>query len=68
MTDRFYALTVVLEKDMREDDAKCLIEAIGMMRHVLDVKGNITNPECFMAQTRERRVFTEKLFKLLDDK
>lgn len=32
MTDRFHTLTVVLEHDMRDDDAQALISAIGQLR------------------------------------
>ena len=38
MTDRIHALTVVLDEDMRIDDAEPLVQAIRMMRHVADVQ------------------------------
>lgn len=65
MTDRYYALTVVLEKDIHEDDAEQIINAIRMIKYVLDVKGNVSTPETWMAQVRERRDIGEKLFKIL---
>lgn len=65
MTDRYYALTVVLEKDIRSDDAEQIMDAIRMLKYVLDVKGNVSNPETYMAQARERRDIGEKLFKIL---
>lgn len=37
MTDRYYALTVVLEEALREDDAENLITAIKQLRHVRSV-------------------------------
>ena len=40
MTDRYNILTVALEKDLRDDDAQALINAIKMMRGVADVAGN----------------------------
>lgn len=43
MTDRFNALTVVLEKDIREDDAQALLSAIGQLRGVLTVSGNVAD-------------------------
>lgn len=65
MTDRYYALTVVLEKDIRSDDAKQIMDAIRMIKYVLDVKGNVATPETWMAEARTRRELGEKLFKIL---
>jgi len=65
MTDRYYALTVILEKDMRDDDAQSVIDAILMMKHVLSVKGNISNPETWMAEERAKRELGEKILGIL---
>ena len=65
MTDRYYALTVILEKDMRDDDAECVINAIKMMKFVLDVKGNIANPDTWMAEERARRELGQKLLDIV---
>lgn len=54
MTDRFSTLTVVLEHDIREDDAKVLIDAIRQLRGVADVKGNVSSHAEYMAMTRLR--------------
>ena len=43
MTDRYNALTVVMEKDMRDDDAEALIAAIRQLRGVLSVSGNVAD-------------------------
>jgi len=67
MTDRFYALTVLLEKDIRADDAEKIIDAIRMIRFVLDVKGNISNPDTCMAESRAKAEIGKKLFKVLYD-
>jgi len=42
MTDRYCAPTVVLDKDIRSDDAEAIINAIKMVKHVLDVKPQVT--------------------------
>jgi hypothetical protein len=68
MTDRYYALTVVLETDLRSDDAVPVIEAIKMIRGVLDVKPLVTNAEIYMAQERARRELINKIFEVLKDK
>jgi len=38
VTDRYMALTVVLERDMREDDAAGLITALRQLKGVADVR------------------------------
>lgn len=65
MTDRYNALTVVLEQDIRDDDAEPLIEAIKMLRGVLDVQGNVSSANFFVAQSRADREWREKLRKLI---
>lgn len=54
MTDRYHSLTVVLERDTREEDAQGLIAAISMLKGVLTVGGNVASPESYMAQERVR--------------
>jgi hypothetical protein len=65
MTDRYYSLTVALEKDMRDDDAEPIINAIKMIRGVLEVKGNISGLEMWTAEERCRREIGEKLLKVV---
>lgn len=49
MTDRVNYLTVTLESGIREDDARPLIEAIKLMRGVVDVTINADDPVSFSA-------------------
>lgn len=65
MTDRVFALTVVLEADTRTDDVEALTNAIKMFRGVLDVTNHIANPSTYMAQERARRELGEKLWGVL---
>jgi len=65
MTDRFYALTVALEKDTRDDDAERIIHAIKMIKGVLDVKGNISNPDVWMSEERAKQELKIKIYNLL---
>ena len=37
MSDRYHSLTVVLDQDIRDDDARSLIKAISYMRNVIKV-------------------------------
>lgn len=65
MTDRFNSLTVVLEKDMRDDDAEALIAAIRQLRGVLSVSGNVADPSDYIAQQRARHELGDKLWQVL---
>jgi len=65
MTDRFNALIVVLENDIREDDAKPLIEAIEQLRGVLKVTGNVADLSSQIAETRARRELEQKIWDAL---
>lgn len=65
MTDRFNSLTIVLEKDIREDDAHALIQAITMLRGVLSVEGHVADINAHVAQARVRRELMEGLVKVI---
>lgn len=66
MTDRFNYLIVGLEKETREDDAEYLINAIKMLNGVLDVKGNVSNPDHWIAQQTVRIELRKKLWDVLN--
>ena len=69
MTDRFNALTVVLEKDIREDDAQALIAAIAQLRGVATVTGNVVdNLTATVEHTRAWIEIDEALRKVLHPK
>ena len=65
MTDRYNALTVVLEHDIRDDDAEALLAAIRQLRGVLSVSGNIADLDAHVAQDRARHDLSEKLWRVL---
>ena len=65
MTDRYHTLTVVLERDTRDDDAEPLLAAIRQIRGVLSVTGSVVSPESHMAQERARRELGDKLCAVL---
>lgn len=67
MTNRFNILTVVLEREIREDDAEHLINAISMLKGVLKVKGNVSSPEDWMAQAKAKNELINKLWKVLNE-
>jgi hypothetical protein len=65
MTDRFNALTVVLERDIRKDDADALIGAIRQLRGVLSVEGNVADIAAHVAEERARHDIGQKLMDVL---
>jgi|GEM_PF-1793986 len=56
MTDRVHALTVILEREYRDDDVEAIVNAIKMMRGVLDVKPHIIEDIDFYS-SREQAKF-----------
>lgn len=64
MTNRYNTLTVALEHDIREDDAEHLINAIKMLKGVLNVEGNVTTHDSWVAEERARRELRDKIFEI----
>jgi hypothetical protein len=62
MTDRIHSITLVLEENMRDDDAESLIEACRHFRGVIAANGNVADPSDFMAEQRVRIDLERKLF------
>lgn len=52
MTDRWNALLVILDHDIRDDDAEPLRQAILRMRGVADVRPNIVDVSSAIAEAR----------------
>jgi hypothetical protein len=65
MTTRFHALTVVLESDIREDDAEGIIQAIRHIRGVADVTGEEVTPDLWTAQVRARDELGRKVLDVI---
>lgn len=68
MTDRYHALSVCLEKDIRQDDAELLISAIKQMRGVRDVAGSVSNLDTWSAECRARGDLCQKIYAVLQEK
>lgn len=67
MTDRYFSLTVALDKDIRADDAEAILAAIRMIKGVLSVEGNVANYESWTAERRVRLELEEALYRTLRD-
>lgn len=65
MTDRINAVTVVLEADLRIDDAQDLLNAIRQLRGVASVEPNVSSIEDHVAQERAKRELGAKLWEVL---
>ena len=65
MSDRYHSLTVVLDRDIRDDDTQPIIDAIKQIRNVLSVSGCVANLESHMAEERAKMLLREKLLHIL---
>jgi hypothetical protein len=65
MTDRFNALTVVLDHDIRDEDAEPLIAAIKMLKGVLSVHPHVSGSTDLVAEDRAKYELRAKLFEAL---
>jgi len=65
MTDRYHTLTVVLEENVRDEDARSLIDAIKHMRGVIAVDGVVADSTSYMAEERARFDLGQKLLKII---
>jgi len=66
MTDRINALTVALDRDIREDDIAPLITAIQQLRGVCGVATHVVGMEDYAAQSRADLEWRKKIFALLE--
>ena len=65
MTDRYNGFVVILEKDIRDDDAEPILNAIRMIKGVLSVTPYISSFESLMAESRARADLGKKIFEVI---
>jgi hypothetical protein len=65
MTDRINAITVVLERDAREDDVEVILNAIRLIRGVLSVTPHVAQLQDHIAQERAQHALRAKLREVL---
>ena len=65
MSDRYNSLTVILDKDYRDDDSDNIINAIKMIKGVLKVKPKVADIESHVAEARVKQELIDKLWKVL---
>ena len=67
MTDRIHALTVVLDRDMRDDDVECVVDAIRMIRFVASIDTHVTDLRDHQARVRVNREWLDGLREFMND-
>lgn len=65
MSDHYNSFIVILEHDIKDDEAKPIIEAIKQLRGVLNVEPHIAGFEDAIAQSRVRTEFGRKLLTII---
>lgn len=65
MTDRIKSLTVVLENNLRSDDAEPILEAIRMIRGVVSVDAHVADLEHHAARQQVLQEITSKVLDAL---
>ena len=66
MTDRINTITVVLEKEIREDDCESILNAIRMIKGVLSVSANVADPSDYLAIRRARHELMKKIYEVFE--
>jgi len=66
MSDRLNSLTVVLEKEMKTEDAELIINAIKMIRGVANIIPGVATSEGQIAREMARLDLIKKVYKLLN--
>ncbi len=65
MSDRYIALTVLLEKPVKDEDAQGIINAIECLRGVMKVTPVVQEPQTAWAQESARRELGEQLMRIV---
>ena len=65
MTDRYNAFLVILEHDIRSDDAEATINAIRQIKGVLNVQPHVADFDEAIAESRIRNELHKKLFRVI---
>lgn len=65
MSDRINRITVVLEKDIRDDDCETILSAIKMIKGVISVKANVANSTDYMVEERAKHDLGQKILKVI---
>lgn len=67
MTDRIVSLTVVLDKEIREDDCQAVIDAIKMIKGVGHVTAEVADVEFYTARAQASLELYKRVSKLFKE-
>jgi hypothetical protein len=67
MTDRIHSFLVVLNKDLRTDDAEATLNALKQIKGVVDVKPVISDFDSVMAYSRAKSELVAKILSTLKE-
>jgi hypothetical protein len=65
VTDRIFAYTVILEREIRADDAEAIENAIRMVKGVAEVTPQVANASDYFAVETARRELGQKIWEVL---
>lgn len=65
MTDRHTGYIVTLDKDIRADDSEQIINAIHMLRGVIDVTPVVSDITSIMAESKAKDEIRQKIWDIL---
>ena len=65
MSEQINTITVVLEKETRDDDCESILTAIRMVKGVLSAEPNIADSLDYMAEERAKRELGAKLWEII---
>lgn len=65
MTDRINSITLILGKDVREDDLKPMIDMLHMLKGVIKVEQNVSDPSFHVARERAKCELRQKILDTL---
>ena len=67
MTDRHSGYVVILDGEMREDDAQATIAALRQIKGVVDVKPVVRGINDFVAAVQERHRIMKAIYEIFKD-
>ena len=65
MSDRINTITVVLDREIRDDDCEHILSAMLMIKGVLRVKANVADHSEYMAEERAKHDLGQKLWNVV---
>ena len=67
MSDNLKGFTVLLARDIRDDDAQCIADAIRMLKGVADVNPLLSDGADLLARQRVRHEIYDEIITAIDD-